>query len=368
MTDSTSFSEIRVGLGDRSYTITVQPGLLDQVGEYARLMDFHSPAPIVTDETVAGFYGEQVKNSLVRAGYQTALLSFPAGEPSKHLGTVANLYDGMAALKLERKSGVIALGGGVPGDIAGFAAATFLRGVPFIQVPTTLLADVDSSVGGKVGVDHAGGKNLIGAFHQPKAVLIDPNTLQTLDRRQIQAGLAEIIKHGIIGDARLFTTVCDSLERLLAVDLGEYCRIIPWNCQIKANVVEQDERESGLRAILNFGHTYGHAIESLTRYETYLHGEAVALGMLLEAQLGHRLGVTSGSAVEAIRSILRRVNYPMTRPALSADAMLESMFHDKKVEKGTLRLVFPTEIGHAIVRPVEDLEAVRKTWEDYVGF
>lgn len=365
MTNSYSFSEIRVGLGERSYTITVQPGLIDRVGEFAKSLGFHSPVPIITDETVGGLYGERVKTSLERAGYRTAVLTFPAGETAKNLDTVARLYDGMVALKPERKSGLIALGGGVPGDIAGFVAATYLRGIPFIQVPTTLLADVDSSVGGKVGVDHAGGKNLIGAFHQPKAVLIDPDTLQSLDLRQIKAGLAEIIKHGIIADSSLFAAASDSLHRLLAKDRDEYCRIVPWNCRIKARVVEQDERESGLRAILNFGHTYGHAIESLTGYARYLHGEAVAIGMVMEAQLGQMIGFTPPATVEAIRSILTAAKYPLAHPGLGADDMLDSMFRDKKVEKGVLRFVFPTAVGQTTVQPVEDREAVRKTWEEY---
>ena len=268
-------------------------------------------------------------------------------------------------LRPERKSGLIALGGGVPGDIAGFVAATYLRGMRFIQVPTTLLADVDSSVGGKVGVDHAGGKNLIGAFHQPAAVLVDPETLKTLDARQIKAGLAEIIKHGIIADYDLFETISANLDRLLEVNLDEYGRIIPWNCQIKAGVVERDERESGLRAILNFGHTYGHAIEALTGYERFLHGEAVAIGMLLEAQLGHALGITPASVVDDIRSILQQADYPLGKPDISPDELLDCMFRDKKVEKGSLRFVLPTSVGRVIIHPVEDIDAIRNTWIQY---
>ncbi len=365
MEQPTVSATIAVGLGDRSYTITVQPGLIDRVGEYAKAAGFHSPIPIISDRVVAALYGERVKNSLEKEGYQTAILSFPEGETSKHLATVSELYDGMVALRPERKSGLIALGGGVAGDIAGFVAATYLRGIPFIQVPTTLLADVDSSVGGKVGVDHAGGKNLIGAFHQPKAVLIDPDTLQTLDPRQIKAGLAEIIKHGMIADPELFQTVRAQLGELLAVNLDLYCRIVPWNCRIKARVVEQDERESGLRAILNFGHTFGHAIESLTGYERYLHGEAVAIGMLLEAQLGQRLGLTPPPVIKELLELLQSAGYPLARPDLSADAVLECMFHDKKVEKSSLRFVLPTNIGSVVVRSVDDLAAIQNVWDTY---
>ncbi|MBN2326413.1 MAG: 3-dehydroquinate synthase [Candidatus Omnitrophica bacterium] len=367
MTANIPQSEITVGLGERSYVITVRPGLIDRVGSYAQSLGFHSPVPIITDDTVAELYGGRVKNSLEQAGFETAVLSFPAGEASKHLQTVSRLYDGLVALKPERKSGLIALGGGVPGDVAGFAAATYLRGIPFIQVPTTLLADVDSSVGGKVGVDHPGGKNLIGAFHQPKAVLIDTDALQTLDPRQIRAGLAEIIKHGVIADSDLFQTVRSNLDLLLKAD-GYVCgRIIPWNCRIKAGVVERDERESGLRAILNFGHTFGHAVESLTGYQTYLHGEAVALGMLLEAQLGQKMGLTPAPVVDGIRDILVQARYPLQKPGLSAEALLDGMLRDKKVEKGALRFVLPVEMGKVVVQAVTDLNVIRETWNNYNG-
>ncbi len=365
MTNPLSKSEISVGLGDRSYTITVQPGLLDRVGEYACSQNLQSPIPIIADETVSGLYGQRVVSSLRDAGYETQILSFPPGEASKNLDTVARLYDGMVKINPERKSGVIALGGGVTGDIAGFVAATYLRGIRFIQIPTTLLADVDSSVGGKVGVDHSGGKNLIGAFHQPVAVLIDPNTLQSLDRKQIRAGLAEVIKHGIIADADLFNTIRAKLISLLAIDRDEYCQIIPWNCRIKAHVVEQDERENGLRAILNFGHTYGHAIESLTGYKQFLHGEAVAIGMLMEAQLGCKLGITPFQVVVEIRDMLKNAGFPLAKPEIPADALLNGMLHDKKVEKGKLRFVLPVCIGQVVIHPVEDLDGLREIWNDY---
>jgi len=358
-------SQITVGLGERSYLISVQSGLIDRVGEQAKSMGLQSPVAIITDDTVAGLYGQRVKNSLEAAGYESRIISFPAGESSKHLQSISHIYDEMVDLKPERKSGVIALGGGVPGDMAGFVAATYLRGMRFIQVPTTLLAFVDSSVGGKTGIDHPGGKNLIGAFHQPSSVMIDPETLKTLDARQVKAGLAEIIKHGVIADAELFDTVNNSLDKLKAVDLDEYCRIIPWNCRIKADVVEQDEKESGIRAILNFGHTFGHAIEMLTGFETYLHGEAVALGMLMEAQLGVRLGITPVETVDQIRDILIKTGYSISKPEISTDQMMDSMFLDKKVEKGKLRFIIPTTIGNVVIHTIEDIDAVRQTWDEY---
>ncbi len=358
-------TEVIVGLGERSYHIHVGQGVLDHVGEYARHSGFESPVPIITDNQVEKLYSTKVKHSLEKSGFKTKILSFSAGETSKNLQTVSNLYDGLVTLKPERKSGIIALGGGVPGDIAGFVAATYLRGIPFIQVPTTLLAQVDSSVGGKVGIDHAGGKNLIGAFHQPSAVLIDTNTLKTLDDRQLKAGLAEIIKHGVIADVGLFSRIEQELDKLLAVDDDVYREIIPWNCQIKAYVVEQDEREQGLRAILNFGHTIGHAIESLTSYGRYLHGEAVAIGMLVESLLGEKLGITPPEVIERLKDLLIRAGYDLTKPELLSGQLLGSMARDKKVQYGKLRFVLPTEIGKVVIKSVQELQLICEVWDSY---
>ncbi len=358
-------TEITVGLEERSYTISVGAGLLDEIGNYAKEMELESPIPIITDRCVEELYASRVKDSLENAGYKTTVLSFPDGEISKNLDTVSNLYDGLVSMKLERKSGIVALGGGVPGDIAGFVAATYLRGIPFIQVPTTLLAQVDSSVGGKVGVDHAGGKNLIGAFHQPKAVVIDTDTLKTLDQRQLKAGLAEVIKHGIIADAILFKQIGEKLSLLLNVDEYTYRKIIPWNCKIKGRVVEQDEKEHGLRAILNYGHTIGHAIESLTGYDRYLHGEAVAIGMIVEAMLGERLGITSPNIVADIRDLIQRTGYPLEKPPIDSDRLIDGMTRDKKVQFGKLRFVFPIQIGQVTLKSVDDLDLIREVWDSY---
>ncbi len=356
--------EITVGLAERSYNIAVGTGLLDAIGGRAQHLGFHSPIPIITDSNVGPLYAERVKQSLEQAGYSTNVITFKAGEASKHLDTVSQLYDQMVQLRPERKSGLIALGGGVVGDVAGFVAATYLRGIPFIQVPTTLLAQVDASVGGKVGIDHPGGKNLIGAFHQPREVVIDTGTLTTLSQREIRAGLAEAIKHGIIADADLYSWTEQNLSRLLQVDLDAYNEVIPRNCQIKAHVVEQDERESGLRAILNFGHTIGHAIEALTKYSQYLHGEAIAIGMLAEAQLGSELGITPVEEVERIHALLKQTGYPLDKPKITADELIESMFRDKKVESGKLRFVFPKRIGDVVIQSVEDIQAIRRVWEN----
>ena len=358
-----STTVITVGLGDRSYPIAAGAGLLSQIGSMAREAGFHSPVPVITDDTVAPLYAETVRHSLEEAGYTAFVLSFPAGEPSKNLETMARLYDGLVERRVERKSGLVALGGGVVGDVAGFAAATYLRGIPFIQVPTTLLAQVDAAVGGKVGIDHAKGKNLIGAFYQPKAVVIDTRTLHTLPLRQLRAGLAEIIKHGVIRDEALFQKVGRSLTPLLTVDEALYQEIIPWNCRIKARVVEEDEKESGLRAILNFGHTVGHAIEALTGYNTYLHGEAVALGMLVEARLGQRLGLTPASVIDALHDLLQQAAFPLEKPDLPSDKLIEAMFLDKKVERGTLRFILPDAIGHVQIVPVDDVCALKEAWD-----
>ncbi len=358
-------TEMTVGLGKRSYPIVVGPDLMDSVGSLVKSLGMLSPVPIITDDTVAPLYAERVKTSLEKEGFKTDVLTFPAGEPSKNLTTISRLYDEMVALRPERKSGLIALGGGVAGDMAGFVAATYLRGIRFIQIPTTLLAQVDASVGGKVGIDHPGGKNLIGAFHQPSAVLIDPATLKTLDPRQVKAGLAEAIKHGVIADEVLFKTIDDSLGGLLDVDEELYGELIPWNCRIKADVVEQDEREQGVRAILNFGHTIGHAIESLTHYETYLHGEAVAIGMAAEAQLGERLGFTPSNVVNDLCALLDRADFPMQKPELSTDDLIACMFHDKKVEEGQLRFIFPTGMGQVTIESVSALNAIKDVWDSY---
>lgn len=359
---------IEVGLGDRSYPIYAGPGALDDVGRAAADKGFRPPVAVIADDTVGSLYAPRVMHSLGEAGLESFAATFPAGETSKNLKTLASLYDKLAERRVERQSGVIALGGGVAGDMAGFAAATWLRGVPFIQVPTTLLAQVDAAVGGKVGIDHPSGKNLIGAFYQPRAVVIDTLTLKTLPRRQILAGLAEVIKHGVIRDAELFAKVDEWLEKLLDADETVYGEIVPWNCRIKARVVEQDEREGGLRAILNFGHTVGHAVEAVLGYETLLHGEAVAIGMLAEAELGRRLGVTPPDAVDRLRTLLVKAGYPLEKPAVGTHALIEAMYLDKKVQKGVPRFVLPEDIGKVRVAPVERMDLVREVWEDYADW
>jgi 3-dehydroquinate synthase len=319
---------------------------------------------VVTNPVVAGLYGETVKRSLAEAGFQVGEAQIPDGEEYKTLATVAGLYDAAFTGGLERGDAVLALGGGVVGDIAGFLAATYMRGVPFVQVPTTLLAQVDSSVGGKVGVNHPGGKNLIGAFYQPRFVLIDPDTLATLPSREVRAGLAEVIKYGVISDAGFFSWLEANIDRLLNLEPAALEHAIAASCRIKAAVVSADETEAGLRAILNFGHTVGHALEAVTGYQRFVHGEAVAIGMVAAARLAVRLGYFEPPGAERITGLVLRAGLPAEVPAdVEPEILLETMRRDKKVAADRLTFVLPEAVGRVrVVRGVaaEDVLAVLK--------
>jgi 3-dehydroquinate synthase len=303
---------------------------------------------IVTNTTVARLYLAKLTDCL--AGRRVAQCILPDGEQHKTLQTAARVFDALVDEKMNRDATVLALGGGVVGDIAGFAAACYQRGVGYVQIPTTLLAQVDSSVGGKTGVNHSGGKNLIGAFYQPLAVIADTDTLATLPDRELRAGLAEVIKYGCVWDPLLFDWLDDNMARLLARDVDALTYSIARSCEIKATVVAKDERERDLRAILNFGHTFGHAIEAATAYETYLHGEAVGLGMLIAADLSHRLGLIDGAVKERVRDILGRAGLPTEAPRVGAARALELMQMDKKVLGGSVRLVLLEKLGRAVVK------------------
>jgi 3-dehydroquinate synthase len=302
---------------------------------------------IVTNTTVAHLYLAKLTHSL--ASRRVADCILPDGEHHKTLQTAGWVFDALVAKKLNRDATVLALGGGVVGDIAGFAAACYQRGVGYVQIPTTLLAQVDSSVGGKTGVNHSGGKNLIGAFYQPLAVIADTDTLATLPDRELRAGLAEVIKYGCVWDPLLFDWLDNNMAKLLARDVDALTYTIARSCEIKATVVAKDEREHNLRAILNFGHTFAHAIEAATAYETYLHGEAVGLGMLIAADLSHRLGLIDAALKDRVREILRKAGLPTEAPRIGAAKALELMKMDKKVLAGTLRLVLLERLGRAIV-------------------
>lgn len=355
-------TDVTVELGPRSYPIYVAPGALEQLGKIARRHLTGEKLLVVTNPTVSNLYGEAVRKQLSAAGFEVQCTEIPDGEEYKTLDTVARLYDEAIDGKIERGDAVVALGGGVVGDIAGFLAASYMRGIPFVQIPTTLLAQVDSSVGGKVGVNHPRGKNLIGAFYQPKFVLADVETLTTLPAREVRAGLAEVIKYGVIWDERFFCWLVDSMNHLLALDPGALEQAVATSCRIKAAVVSADEHEKGLRAILNFGHTLGHALEAATRYERFVHGEAVAIGMVFAARLARRLGYFKPAGVERIAALVRRAGLPdAIPPDLAPEALLEAMHRDKKVAGGRLTFILPEAIGRVqIIRriPAEEVMAV----------
>lgn len=330
---------------DASYDIAIGSGLL---AELPALLKRHCPAAgyaVITDSHVAKLFGETLCRQLSAVSRQTELFSFPAGEWNKTRETWASLSDRMLAAHFGRDCAVIALGGGVVGDVAGFLAATYLRGVPYVQVPTSLLAMIDSSIGGKTGVDVPAGKNLLGAFHQPRLVLADLDLLASLPPVQLSAGLAEAVKHGVIADAEYFTF----LERDYAAILSKHGpaleRVVRRSVEIKAAVVAEDEREAGRRAILNFGHTVGHAIETMSKFEV-LHGEAVAIGMVYEARLGEAVGVTAKGTTDRIVRLLEQLRLPVERPdGASADQLIEVMRGDKKARAGEIRFALPKEIG-----------------------
>jgi len=333
---------ITVELGERSYPIFIGSGLLG--GGFDLSAHVRGPdCLVVTNETVEPLYLEALLADLT--GKQARVLSLPDGEAYKTLETVEDILDTLVENGANRDTTVVALGGGVVGDITGFAAACYMRGVDFLQVPTTLLAQVDSSVGGKTGVNHASGKNLIGAFHQPRAVLIDTDTLKTLPDRELKAGLAEVIKYGAIIDDAFFAWIEDNLEALIARDAETLAMAIQRSCELKAAIVAEDERESGRRAILNFGHTFGHAIERCQGYGDWLHGEAVAAGMVMAAQLS-----TDDEALrDRIERLLDRAGLPTRPPAIAATDFMAAMGMDKKVQKKQLRFVLLRALGDAFV-------------------
>ena len=333
---------ISVDLGDRSYPIVIGSGLLDggfDLGEYVAGTD----CLIVSNETVAPLYLDRVLPDL--KGKNTATFELPDGEVHKTVATMQKILDQLVATRANRDTTVIALGGGVVGDIAGFAAACYMRGVAFIQVPTTLLAQVDSSVGGKTGVNHPNGKNLIGAFHQPQVVMIDTDTLSTLPDRELKAGLAEVIKYGAICDIDFFAWLEENMQALLDKEPVALAHAIRRSCELKAEVVAEDERESGRRAILNFGHTFGHAIEHCVGYGEWLHGEAVAAGMLMAAELS---GI-SESDVTRLGALVAAAGLPVTAPAIDSTDWLSAMGMDKKVQQKKLRFVLLRALGDSYV-------------------
>ncbi len=353
---------LQVDVGHSRYPISIGSGLLAN-REWLNSRIAGRDLLIVTNTIVARLYLQKLTDGL--AGRRVADCILPDGEQHKTLQTAGWVFDALIAQKMNRDSTVLALGGGVVGDIAGFAAACYQRGVGYVQVPTTLLAQVDSSVGGKTGVNHAGGKNLIGAFYQPLSVITDTDTLATLPDRELRAGLAEVIKYGCVWDPLLFDWLDDNMAKLLARDADALAYAIARSCEIKATVVGRDEREHNLRAILNFGHTFGHAVEAATAYETHLHGEAVALGMLIAADLSHRLGLVDAAVKDRVRGILKKAGLPTEAPRVGAAKALALMQMDKKVLAGTVRLVLLEKIGRAILTGDYSQAALDATLEEY---
>ena len=339
---------LTVDLGDRSYPIHIGSGLLDQAGLIVPHLA-QKRVVVVTNTTVAPLYLERLTATLAAAGVAAMPVVLPDGEAYKNWETLNLIFDALLTQRAERKTTLIALGGGVIGDMTGFAAACYQRGMPFIQIPTTLLSQVDSSVGGKTGINHPLGKNMIGAFYQPKLVLADTDTLKTLPPRELSAGLAEVIKYGLIRDADFLAWLEANMDKLRALDPAAITHAIFRSCEIKAQVVGQDEREGGIRAILNLGHTFGHAIETGMGYGNWLHGEAVAAGMVLAAQTSQRMGWLTEADVGRTRALIRAAGLPDVAPDLGVATWLDYMGHDKKVEGGKMRFVLLTKLGEAVI-------------------
>lgn len=341
---------IEVALGDRAYPIHIGDGTIEKLPETLTNLRASGAVAIVSDSHVAPLYADRIAELVRTAQLEPVICTMRAGEAHKRLARIEEFTEAFLKAGLDRSSVIVALGGGVVGDVAGFAAASFMRGIRFIQVPTTIVAQVDSSVGGKTGVNHPLGKNIIGAFHQPSAVLIDLSFLNSLPEREFRAGLAEIIKHGVIADAELFHFMEENADRVLKKDLDALEYPIVRSCEIKGAIVAEDETEQGKRANLNYGHTFGHGIEAVTRYTKFLHGEAISLGMHAAANLAKSLGLVDLMFVERQQSCLNSYGLPTNWPELPVDETLALMKHDKKVRHGTMKFIVPDQMGRVIHR------------------
>jgi 3-dehydroquinate synthase len=351
---------LKVELADRSYPIHIGKNLISDASLILPYLKRKHVA-IVTNTTVAPLYLEQLSQSLQAAGVTVIAIILPDGEAYKNSTTLNTIYDTLLQNRCERSTTLIALGGGVIGDLTGYAAATYLRGVPFIQIPTTLLSQVDSSVGGKTGINHPLGKNMIGAFYQPQLVLADIDTLQTLPAREFSAGMAEVIKYGLIRDAKFFDWLELNMASLMQLDEDTLSYAIFRSCQNKADVVAKDEHEQGDRALLNLGHTFGHAIENAMGYGVWLHGEAVAAGSMMAADLSRRMGWLSESEVTRIQNSFVAADLPVTAPKLGVERYLDLMGLDKKVENGKIRLILQQGIGKSVITSDYDAQKLRET-------
>jgi 3-dehydroquinate synthase len=345
---------LKVRFGPRTYNIRFGARILSEIGSISRALELGEKVAVITNPTVGKEYSGTVNDSLVRAGFSSTIVEIPDGESFKNSETLNTVYDSLIRAGLSRDSFLIALGGGVVGDLTGFAASTYLRGIPFVQIPTSLLAQVDSSVGGKTGINHPLGKNLIGSFYQPRMVLIDISTLSTLPEREYLSGLAEVIKYGVVCDDEFFDYLADNTEKLIKRDSDCLLAVIRSSCRIKAAIVERDEQEGGCRAVLNYGHTFAHAIESLAGYSEYLHGEAVAIGMVQSAVLSEKKGYSRPEDTKRIIDLIRSLRLPVELTSFSEEAFRQVMLRDKKVRDGGINFVFNKRIGESVIEKVAD--------------
>ncbi|MFH0768145.1 MAG: 3-dehydroquinate synthase [Chloroflexota bacterium] len=351
---------VRVKLGTNSYSIHIGSGLLTQTVHLLKETGLGDKLVIITDPTVRSLYGNNLKQSLTSSGIKVVILEVPEGEDQKSLDTAGRLYQELTDFYAERTTPILAVGGGVIGDLTGFVAATYLRGVPLIQIPTTLLAQVDSSIGGKVAVDHGLLKNRIGAFYQPRLVITDITTLKTLTTGQLSDGLAEVIKYGVICDEELFAYLEENLELIRALDNKALETIVFRSAKIKAELVEKDERDFGLRNILNYGHTVGHAIESVSDFKVS-HGKAVAIGMVVAARISNKLGILAENDAARIRNVIARADLPTKIPGFEPSRLIQAMGHDKKTLQGKIRFVLPESIGNASINDEVNLPLIEQT-------
>jgi len=350
---------IEVKLPTHNYQIRIGIGLIEQAGELLRQIGLGEKAVIITDTTVGGIYSKRLQEGLKSGGFKSAVLEVPAGETQKSLETAGRLYFELTQHHVDRTTPILALGGGVIGDLAGFVAATYMRGVPLIQVPTTFLAQGDSSIGGKVAVNHGNLKNIIGAFYHPRLTICDLNTLMTLSNRVVIDGLSEIIKHSIISDSQLFYFLERNIDKIMTFKMDVIETIITRSAQIKASIIEKDELDLSIRNILNYGHTVGHAVESVSNMKVW-HGEAVAIGMIVEAEISYMLNMLSGVELNKLKSLIAKAGLPVTIPSLDPDTLINTMQYDKKTVDGKLKMALPKSIGEAVIVDNVDLKLVKE--------
>lgn len=358
---------IKVELGKRGYNIHIEQGIIGKVGELLSALPIGKKIMVITNQKIKGLYGSLLIEDLERYNFNVSMTEIPDGEEYKTIEIAKTLYSCLLHNHLDRTSSIIAFGGGVVGDLAGFVAATFMRGINFIQIPTTLLAQVDSSIGGKVGVNLDEAKNMIGAFYQPVLVVIDPEILKSLDPRELKAGISEVIKYGMIKDERLFSFLEESVDEILSLHMPSIIEIIMASCRIKAEVVAKDERERGYRQILNYGHTFGHAIEALTGYRVFRHGEAVAIGMVIEARLATLLGIFNKKEELRQKRLIQMAGLPTSLKGIGPQELIERIRWDKKIKGEGPIFILPTRIGDVIIKgKIEDRiigEAIRQVME-----